>query len=150
MHLPAFIIRNKVNTIKQNIQSVRIKMAISLSVLLVFIMTFISIFAFEFNRVTKLSYTEIAEVRINNSGMQRADSVTTSMEFAFQDVTIFSTLMEEKDLEDTDGSISKEKGNEVLSTIIIDPYFIDDVGVIFDGQAYFGINLEFDFGITDV
>ena len=34
MHLPAFIIRNKVNTIKQNIQSVRIKMAISLSVLL--------------------------------------------------------------------------------------------------------------------
>lgn len=150
MHLPAFIIRNKVNTIKQNIQSVRIKMAISLSVLLVFIMTFISIFAFEFSRVTKLSYTEIAEVRINNSGMQRADSVTTSMEFAFQDVTIFSTLMEEKDLEDTDGSISKEKVNEVLSTIIIDPYFIDDVGVIFDGQAYFGINLEFDIGITDV
>ena len=150
MPLPVFQRHNKVNTIKQNILSVRNKMIISLSVLLFFIMTFISIFGFEFSRVTKLSYAGIAEVRINNSGMQRADAVNTTMEIAFQDVTAFRTLMEEKDLEDTDGNISKEKVNEVLSTIIIDPYFIDDVGVVFDGQAYFGINLEFDIGITSV
>ena len=133
----------KLYTVTQRINRIR-KIVYSLLIVLgVSIASFIIVFISEFNRVSTYYFKQISESRIDNSGTQRKNFVNQYFSMAFHDLNDFHQELEIIDISDGAGNVDLNKLYDALDNPEIMPYFLENVGVIYNDKAIFSKTSQF-------
>ena len=127
----------KLYTVTQRINRIR-KIVYSLLIVLgVSIASFIIVFISEFNRVSTYYFKQISESRIDNSGTQRKNFVNQYFSMAFHDLNDFHQELVIIDISDGAGNVDLNKLYDALDDSEIMPYFLENVGVLYNDKAIF-------------
>ena len=109
----------------------------------VLIVSFITVFIVESNRVSNYYYNNISETRIKNTGTQRKNFVNLYFSMALKDLYDFHNELVIDDISDGAGNIDENKLYAALESPNIMPYFLDGVGIIYNGSAVFSKDNQF-------